>query len=84
MAARDAKRLWSRQRGRSRGCDDAPVLRAARARDRIHRVYRTLRFLSIRMVYEQGNPILIFTHHDVSGSVTHTERIDSFPQPNKY
>jgi alkaline phosphatase D len=38
-------------------------------------------YLSIRMQYEGGKPVLIFTHHDVDGRMTHTERIDTPPQP---
>ncbi|MFY7794863.1 MAG: alkaline phosphatase D family protein [Chitinophagaceae bacterium] len=40
-------------------------------------------YLSIRMQYEGEKPVLIFTHHDVDGRMTHTERIDTPPTPIK-
>lgn len=39
-------------------------------------------FLSIRMNYQAGKPILTFTHHDVDGRVTHQETLE-FPPGNK-
>ena len=35
------------------------------------------------MQYEGEKPVLIFTHHDVDGRMTHTERIDTPPTPIK-
>jgi len=37
-------------------------------------------FLSIRMEYEENKPVLIFTHHDVDGRITHTEKLGVPPR----
>ncbi len=37
-------------------------------------------FLSLRMEYEGKQPVLIFTHHDVDGRITHTEKLGVPPR----
>jgi alkaline phosphatase D len=37
-------------------------------------------FLSIRMEYEENKPVLIFTHQDVDGRITHTEKLGVPPR----